>query len=37
LNVVLKGLKQNTSSGCNACDGSVIMFNPKDFCLLSCF
>jgi aryl-phospho-beta-D-glucosidase BglC (GH1 family) len=34
LNVVLKGLKQNTSYGCTACDvcnGNVIMFNPNSF------
>jgi hypothetical protein len=34
LNVVLKGLKQNTSNGCNACDvcnDNVIMLNPNSF------
>jgi len=34
LNVVLKGLKQDTYNGCNACnvcDGNVIMSNPKSF------
>ncbi len=34
LNVVLKGLKQNTFNGYNACDvcnGNVIMLNPISF------
>jgi hypothetical protein len=34
LNVVLKGLKQDTFNGCNACDmfnGNVIMFNANSF------
>jgi hypothetical protein len=34
LNVVLKGLKQDTFNGCNACDmcnDNVIMFNPNSF------
>ncbi len=37
LNVVLKGLKQDTYNGCNVCnvcDGSVIMSNPNSF---ACF
>jgi hypothetical protein len=40
LNVVLKGLKQDTSSGCNecdVCDGNVIMFNPKFFAYFIAF
>jgi hypothetical protein len=34
LNVILKGLEQDTSNGCNACDvcdGNVIMLNPNSF------
>jgi hypothetical protein len=40
LKVVLKGLKQDTYNGCNACivcDGSVIMSNPNYFAYFIAF